>query len=237
MLKPLRYAARSKDDPANGAGSRPDRLSSWRARDRTTILNSVSPSCYRIDCQRKVSAAQARRRTGCRRRHAPASRARRTSDGDDSTRFIALIGAPNAGKSTLLNALVGSRSASSLRARSDHARIDPRHRHRRSGPAYFCRHAWNIFAAAQARSRDGRRRRTGAHEADLVGVLIDARNGTEVEGKSFAGLATLRPRVLILNKIDAVSKESCRVCEGCQRAAKFEATFMVSARRAMVSAI
>jgi GTP-binding protein Era len=72
----------------------------------------------------------------------------------------------------------------------------------------------------------------GAHEADLVGVLIDARNGIEDEAEDI--LRRLKdvktPHVLVLNKIDVVSKEKLlALAKDANAKAKFEATFMVSA--------
>ena len=153
---------------------------------------------------------------------------------DVSTRcgFIALIGAPNAGKSTLLNALVGSKvSIVSRKVQTTRALIrgiavegqtqlifvdtpgifSPRRRLDRA----MVTTAW-----------------TGAHEADLVGVLIDARNGIEEEAEEiFRRLGDVKtPRVLILNKIDVVSKEKLlTLTQDANAAAKFEATFMLSA--------
>jgi GTP-binding protein Era len=73
---------------------------------------------------------------------------------------------------------------------------------------------------------------TGAHDADLVGVLIDARVGIEDEAQDI--LRRLNdvkaPHVLILNKIDVVSKEKLlTLAKEANAAAKFEATFMISA--------
>ncbi|HEX3858351.1 MAG TPA: GTPase, partial [Pseudolabrys sp.] len=99
----------------------------------------------------------------------------------DATRcgFVALIGAPNAGKSTLLNALVGSkvtivsRKVQTTRALIRGIAVDgasqlifvdtpgiflPRRRLDRA----MVTTAWS-----------------GAHEADLVAVLIDARKGLD----------------------------------------------------------
>src|SRR5215510_6226497 len=98
---------------------------------------------------------------------------------DDPTRcgFIALIGAPNAGKSTLLNALVGSKvSIVSRKVQTTRALI--------RGIAVEGE-AQLIFVDTPGIFSPRRRLDramvttawTGAHEADLVGVLIDARNG------------------------------------------------------------
>ena len=153
---------------------------------------------------------------------------------DDSTRcgFIALIGAPNAGKSTLLNALVGSKvSIVSRKVQTTRALI--------RGIAIEGQ-AQLIFVDTPGIFSPRRRLDramvttawTGAHEADLVGVLIDARNGIEDEAEEIlrrlGDVKTLR--VLILNKIDVVSKEKLlALAKDANVAAKFEATFMVSA--------
>ena len=153
---------------------------------------------------------------------------------DDSTRcgFVALIGAPNAGKSTLLNALVGSKvSIVSRKVQTTRALI--------RGIAIEGQ-AQIIFVDTPGIFSPRRRLDramvttawTGAHEADLVGVLIDARNGIEDEAEEIlrrlGDVKTLR--VLILNKIDVVSKEKLlALAKDANTAAKFEATFMVSA--------
>ena len=51
---------------------------------------------------------------------------------------------------------------------------------------------------------------SGAHEADLVGVLIDARKGLDEEADDILGrLAEVKPpKLLILNKVDVVAKEA-----------------------------
>ncbi|HET7912832.1 MAG TPA: GTPase Era [Pseudolabrys sp.] len=153
---------------------------------------------------------------------------------DVSTRcgFIALIGAPNAGKSTLLNALVGSkvsivsRKVQTTRALIRGIAID--------GEAQI------IFVDTPGIFSPRRRLDramvttawTGAHDADLVGVLIDARNGIEDEAEDILRrLEDVKtPRVLILNKIDVVSKENLlALAKHANAAAKFEATFMISA--------
>ena len=73
---------------------------------------------------------------------------------------------------------------------------------------------------------------SGAHEADLVGVLIDSRKGLDEEAESIlARLGDVKPpKLLILNKVDVVAKEVLLdLAKAANAAAKFEATFMVSA--------
>ena len=153
---------------------------------------------------------------------------------DDSTRcgFIALIGAPNAGKSTLLNALVGSKvSIVSRKVQTTRALI--------RGIAIEGQ-AQLIFVDTPGIFSPRRRLDramvttawTGAHEADLVGVLIDARKGIEDEAEDILRRLddVKTPRVLILNKIDVVTKETLlTLAKDANAVAKFEATFMVSA--------
>jgi len=153
---------------------------------------------------------------------------------EESTRcgFIALIGAPNAGKSTLLNALVGSKvSIVSRKVQTTRALI--------RGIAIEGQ-AQLIFVDTPGIFSPRRRLDramvttawTGAHEADLVGVLIDARNGIEDEAEDILRrLGDVKtPHVLVLNKVDVVSKEKLlTLAKSANAAAKFEATFMVSA--------
>jgi GTP-binding protein Era len=146
--------------------------------------------------------------------------------------FIALIGAPNAGKSTLINALVGAKVAivshkvqttrSLLRgiATEGDAQLvfidtpgifEPRRRLDRA----MVTGAW-----------------AGAGDADIVGALIDAKRGLDGEAvallERLAGLG--RSSILIVNKIDLVEKPSllALVKNATERVA-FAATFMVSA--------
>jgi GTP-binding protein Era len=73
---------------------------------------------------------------------------------------------------------------------------------------------------------------TGAHEADLVGVLVDARKGLEEEAEAIVErLGEVRPpKILILNKIDVVPREKLlALSQTANDKAKFEATFMISA--------
>jgi GTPase len=146
--------------------------------------------------------------------------------------FVALIGAPNAGKSTLLNALVGSKvTIVSRKVQTTRALI--------RGIAVEG-NAQLIFVDTPGiflpRRRLDRAMVTtawgGAHDADLVGVLIDARKGLDEEADAILErLGEVRqPKLLILNKVDLVEKQA--LLELTKRAndkASFEATFMVSA--------
>jgi GTP-binding protein Era len=153
-------------------------------------------------------------------------------EGNQRCGFIALIGAPNAGKSTLLNALVGAKiaivshkvqttrtlvrgiaveGASQLIFIDTPGIFQPRRRLDRA----MVSTAWG-----------------GAHDADIVGVLIDARSGLDDEASTILErLGDVRqPKVLILNKVDVVEKGSLlTLAEAANARATFAATFMVSA--------
>ncbi len=73
---------------------------------------------------------------------------------------------------------------------------------------------------------------SGAHDADLTGVMIDARKGLDEEAEAILDkLAEVRaPKLLILNKIDLVAKETLlALAKTANEKATFEATFMISA--------
>ena len=146
--------------------------------------------------------------------------------------FVALIGAPNAGKSTLTNALVGSkvtivsRKVQTTRALVRGIAI--------VGDAQLVlMDTPGIFAP---RRRLDRAMVTtawaGAHDADIVALLIDANKGIEEEAEAIlARLAEVkRPKVLVLNKIDLVDKPALlSLVQAVNVKAAFDASFMVSA--------
>jgi GTP-binding protein Era len=146
--------------------------------------------------------------------------------------FVALIGAPNAGKSTLLNALVGSKvSIISHKVQTTRALIrgiaiqDSSQLIFVDTPGIFTpRRRLDRAMVTTAWS--------GAHEADLVGVIIDARKGLDEEAEDILRrLGEVKaPKLLVLNKIDIVAKEALlSLTNDANKAAKFESTFMVSA--------
>ena len=73
---------------------------------------------------------------------------------------------------------------------------------------------------------------TGAHDADVVAVLIDAKNGLDDEAEAILKkLDEVRqPKVLILNKVDIVEKAKLlALAQAANERGKFDATFMISA--------
>ncbi|GAB4068975.1 GTPase Era [Ancylobacter sonchi] len=146
--------------------------------------------------------------------------------------FVALIGAPNAGKSTLTNALVGTKvSIVSHKVQTTRALV--RGIALEGTTQIVLVDTPGIFAPkrrlekAMVRSAWG-----GAGDADAVALLIDARVGiTEEVEAILRGLAEVRrPRAVVLNKIDLVKRES--LLELAAKVAEqlaFDRLFMVSA--------
>ena len=146
--------------------------------------------------------------------------------------FVALIGAPNAGKSTLLNALVGSKvSIISHKVQTTRALIRGIAVEGQSQLIFV--DTPGIFSPKRRLDRAMVTTAwSGAHEADLVGVLIDARKGLDEEAERILDrLGDVKsPKLLILNKVDVVAKEALlTLAKVANEKTKFEATFMVSA--------
>jgi len=146
--------------------------------------------------------------------------------------FAALVGAPNAGKSTLLNQLVGakvsivSRKAQTTRALVRGVAID--------GPAQIVLvDTPGIFKPKRRLDRAMvASALSGASDADVVVLLVDARRGLDEEVEAIlAQLAEVKaPKILVLNKIDVINREKLlALAAKMNERGKFEETFMVSA--------
>jgi GTPase len=146
--------------------------------------------------------------------------------------FVALIGAPNAGKSTLLNALVGSKvSIVSRKVQTTRALL--RGIAIQGAAQIIFVDTPGIFAP---RRRLDRAMVTsawgGAGDADVVALLVDARNGIDDEVEAIlSGLPKLKaPIILILNKIDTIERSTLLKLTGDLNAHyAFRQTFMISA--------
>jgi GTP-binding protein Era len=148
--------------------------------------------------------------------------------------FIALIGAPNAGKSTLVNALVGTKvSIVSHKVQTTRALVRGIAVEGRSQLVFI--DTPGIFAPRRRLDRAMVTTAWGsAHDADLVGVLVDARRGLDDEVSALLDRVSgvRQGRFLILNKIDLVEKPTLlALAQAANRRTTFETTFMVSALR------
>ncbi len=153
---------------------------------------------------------------------------------DHATRcgVVALIGAPNAGKSTLVNAIVGQKVAIvSPKVQTTRVKLtgvalegdaqlllvdtpgvfEPRRRLDRA----MVQNAWE-----------------GAADADVILALVDAKAGLRSEVRTLLGTLSARtePKWLVLNKVDVADKEKLLVLAAeANELAGFSETFMVSA--------
>jgi len=146
--------------------------------------------------------------------------------------FIALIGAPNAGKSTLVNALVGTKvSIVSHKVQTTRASLRGIAIEGKSQLVFI--DTPGIFAPRRRLDRAMVTAAWGvAHDADLVGVLIDARRGLDDDIAAMLDRASdvRQARLLVLNKIDLVEKPGLlALAQAANRRASFETTFMISA--------
>jgi GTPase len=146
--------------------------------------------------------------------------------------FVALIGAPNVGKSTLVNALVGSKvTIVSRKVQTTRALI--RGIVIEGSAQIILVDTPGIFAPKRRLDRAMVSTAwSGAHDADLVCVLIDAKAGIDDEADAIlTRLATVaHPKILVLNKIDLIPREKLLVlAKAANDRLKFESTFMISA--------
>ena len=146
--------------------------------------------------------------------------------------FIALIGAPNAGKSTLTNALTGSKVAI-VTPKVQTTRALVRGIALAGNAQLIFIDTPGIFAPKRRLDRAMVTTAwSGAHDADLVAVLIDAKSGFDDEAQAIFGkLDEVRqPKVLVLNKVDIADKPRLLdLAQTSNTRGKFAATFMVSA--------
>jgi GTPase len=152
--------------------------------------------------------------------------------------FVAIVGAPNAGKSTLVNALVGSKvSIVSPKVQTTRMRVigiamtdlpggDRAQVVLVDTPGIFRIAKRRLERAMVAAAWQG------ADDADAVALVVDAERGVGEETRAI--LDRLKqgkvPRFLILNKIDLVAREKLLTLTGeINQLVPFERTFMVSA--------
>jgi GTP-binding protein Era len=146
--------------------------------------------------------------------------------------FIALIGAPNAGKSTLVNQLVGSKvSIVTHKVQTTRALVRGIVIHEQTQMVLV--DTPGIF---KPKRRLDRAMVTtawgGAKDADLILVLIDVEQGIDEDAEAILGSLHEKKRkvILVLNKVDRI--EAPKLLDLAQKAnemVNFDKTFMISA--------
>jgi GTPase len=175
---------------------------------------------------------------------------------ETSCGFVALIGAPNAGKSTLINALVGSK-VSVVSRKAQTTRTTVRGIVIEGAAQIIFVDTPGLFAPKRRLDRAMAASAWGAAaDADVLALLIDARQELGGSAKTDRGAASsdapgaglphalseqsetiMRAlsesktrKVLVLNKIDLVDRPALlALAERLNAALKFEETFMISA--------
>jgi GTPase len=146
--------------------------------------------------------------------------------------FIAIIGAPNAGKSTLINALVGAK-VSIVSHKVQTTRMTVRGIAIEGACQLVFIDTPGIFAPRRRLDRAMVEAAWGgAGDADAVILLVDAAKPVEEDVDPILDKLKGRGRVclLVLNKIDRVKKERLlQLAQDLNARAPFAATFMISA--------
>jgi len=148
--------------------------------------------------------------------------------------YIALLGSPNAGKSTLLNQLVGQKLAIvTPKAQTTRSRITGLVIHGQSQlifvdvPGVFHPGESKKFEQAMVACAW-----SGVGDADVVLFLLDAKRGLDEENQQILERLkkTGKRASLVLNKVDLVAKEALLgLTAQANEAFPFEATYMISA--------
>ncbi|WP_426418560.1 GTPase Era [Bradyrhizobium genosp. A] len=146
--------------------------------------------------------------------------------------FVALIGAPNVGKSTLVNALVGakvtivSRKVQTTRALIRGIVIE-------NNAQIILVDTPGIFLPKRRLDRAMVSTAwSGAHDADLVCVLLDAKAGIDEEAEAIlTKVASVKhDKILVINKVDLVQREKLlALAQAANERMAFAKTFMIAA--------
>ena len=146
--------------------------------------------------------------------------------------FVALIGAPNVGKSTLVNTLVGSKvTIVSKKVQTTRALI--RGIAIEDNAQIILVDTPGIFAPKRRLDRAMVTTAwSGAHDADLVCLLLDAKKGIDDEADAILSRlqAVKHPKILVINKVDLVPRETLlALAKAANDRMAFEETFMIAA--------
>ncbi|WP_295881906.1 GTPase Era [uncultured Bartonella sp.] len=154
------------------------------------------------------------------------------NDNKTHSGFVALIGAPNVGKSTLVNRLVGTKvSIVTHKVQTTRALIRGIIIHNNTQIVLV--DTPGIFTPKRRLDRAMVTTAwSGAKDADIVLVLVDAAKGLDEETEEvFASLSTVKQeKILVINKVDSVPRPSLlELTKKLNEGQTFSETFMISA--------
>lgn len=154
------------------------------------------------------------------------------NDNKTHSGFVALIGAPNVGKSTLVNRLVGTKvSIVTHKVQTTRALIRGIIIHNNTQIVLV--DTPGIFTPKRRLDRAMVTTAwSGAKDADIVLVLVDAAKGLDEETEEvFASLSTVKQeKILVINKVDSVPRLSLlELTKKLNEGQTFSETFMISA--------
>lgn len=154
------------------------------------------------------------------------------ADADKRCGFIAIIGAPNAGKSTLVNALVGTKITIVSR-KVQTTRVPIRGIALEGASQLVFVDTPGLFAPKRRLDRAMVEAAAAvAGDADVVAFLVDVTRGiTEDVERIVDGLGKIKsPVVLVLNKVDDIKKDKLLpLAAELNQRHRFAETFMISA--------
>lgn len=156
------------------------------------------------------------------------------SDAAPRCGFVALIGAPNAGKSTLVNALVGVK-VSIVTHKVQTTRALVRGIFLEGAAQIILVDTPGIFTPKRRLDRAMVKTAwSSAYDADRVCFLVDARRGIDEENAAILDeLTNVRlPKTLLLTKIDLVEPaDLLSLAASANEVTRFDETFMISAQK------
>lgn len=152
---------------------------------------------------------------------------------DSRAGFVAVVGAPNAGKSTLVNRLVGQK-VSIVTHKAQTTRFQVRGVMVRESAQVVLVDTPGVFSPKRRLDRAMVRAAwSGVADADVALHLIDASQRSDADGRAqlSEGLAEVdRPKLLALNKIDLVARDTLLgLTESLVAAVGYDGVFMISA--------
>jgi GTP-binding protein Era len=155
-----------------------------------------------------------------------------SGDGETRCGFVSVLGAPNAGKSTLVNRLVGAK-VTIVSPKVQTTRMRVRGIAIKDQTQIIYTDTPGIFTPKRRLDRAmvdaawG-----GASDADVIVVLVDAKRGVDRDvERIIKGLEMhSNPTALVLNKVDGLKREVLlTLSETLNSMARFDSTFMISA--------